>query len=120
MFATIALLVAAAMTPPTTSGLDMLAPALVQERDEAMPAGDQHEEGGLDIMHHIQDAREIELPFGAAIHLPAEGSWVVGPIDLTPTKHVVFLWAAGALTLLLFLPAARRARRNQARSPKGG
>jgi len=71
-------------------------------------------------MHHIQDAREIELPFGAAIHLPAEGSWMVGPVDLTPTKHVVFIWAAGVLTLLLLLPAARRARRAHGESPKGG
>ncbi len=54
-------------------------------------------------------ANQGHEPFGA-IHLPPEGSWMVGPLDLTPTKHVVFLWLTGAIVLLMFLPAARRAR----------
>lgn len=93
---------------------------------EAVEAAADHAEGaaaeehGFDILHHIQDAREIELPFGAVIHLPPAGSWQVGPVDMTPTKHVVFLWLAGLLTLLLFIPAARMAKRSHERSPSGG
>src|SRR5690606_29750769 len=69
---------------------------------------------------HIQDSREIELPFGAVIHLPPAGSWMVGPVDLTPTKHVVFLWLTGAIVLTGFLLAAGAARRSHESGPKGG
>ena len=121
MFATIALLSALAMpVQELPEGSAVL--ALRQEHGAVAGEAGEHaaeEEHGFDILHHIQDAREIELPFGA-IHLPPEGSWMVGPLDLTPTKHVVFLWLTGAIVLLMFLPAARRARANGAESPKGG
>jgi F-type H+-transporting ATPase subunit a len=68
----------------------------------------------IDFMHHIQDSREWELPFGAVVHFPAAGSWMLGPIDLTPTKHVVFLGIAGLLTLLTLLGGAGMAARAQA------
>jgi F-type H+-transporting ATPase subunit a len=88
---------------------------------EAAHAEAAHEEEhGFDILHHIQDAREIELPFGRVIHLPPAGSWMVGPLDLTPTKHVVFLWLTGAIVLLMFLTAARSARISHGKSPSGG
>ena len=66
------------------------------------------EEEGIDFLHHILDAREIELP-GTAIHLPAKGSWMLGPIDMTPTKHLVFLVIAAILTLLVLLYGGARA-----------
>ena len=66
------------------------------------------EEEGIDFLHHILDAREIELP-GTALHLPAAGSWMLGPLDLTPTKHLVFLLIAGVLTLLVLLYGGARA-----------
>lgn len=80
---------------------------------EAAAAGHLEEEGhgeGIDFMHHILDSREIELP-GTVLHLPAEGSWMVGGIDMTPTKHVVFLGLAALLTLLVLLFGASRAGR---------
>jgi len=80
---------------------------------EAAAAGHLEEEGhgdGIDFMHHILDSREIELP-GTTLHLPAEGSWMVGGIDMTPTKHVVFLGIAALLTLLVLLFGASRAGR---------
>jgi F-type H+-transporting ATPase subunit a len=86
-----------------------------------------HGEGeGIDFLHHILDAREIELP-GAAIHLPAQGTYKVGdlhlfgmaiPFDLTPTKHLVFLLIAALLTMLTLLYGGARAggaERGQAR-----
>jgi F-type H+-transporting ATPase subunit a len=66
------------------------------------------EEEGVDFLHHILDAREIELP-GTAIHLPAKGSLMLGPLDLTPTKHLVFLVLAGILTLLVLMYGGLRA-----------
>ncbi|HEX8361356.1 MAG TPA: F0F1 ATP synthase subunit A [Longimicrobium sp.] len=66
------------------------------------------DEEGIDFLHHILDAREIELP-GTAIHLPAAGTFKVGPLDLTPTKHLVFLVIAGILTMLVLLYGGARA-----------
>ncbi len=81
----------------------------------AEPAHGESE--GVDFLHHILDAREIELP-GTAIHLPAAGTYKVGefhlfgmpvPVDLTPTKHLVFLVIAGILTMLVLLYGGARA-----------
>lgn len=75
------------------------------------------EEKGIDFLHHILDAREIELP-RTVIHLPAKGTYKVGdlnlfgmhlPFDLTPTKHLVFLVLAGLLTMLVLLYGGARA-----------
>jgi len=54
----------------------------------------------LDFLHHIQDSHEWELPGGKVVHFPAKGSWMVGPLDMTPTKHVFFMALAGFLTIL--------------------
>jgi F-type H+-transporting ATPase subunit a len=81
-------------------------------------AAEAGHEGEFDAMHHIQDGETLDfLPLGQ-VHLPAKGSWMVGPIDMTPTRHVVFLWLTGILLLLLFIPAGLAARRReQGRSP---
>ncbi len=71
----------------------------------------------LDFMHHILDAREWETPFGV-IHFPEAGSWMVGPIDMTPTKHVLFMVIAAVLMLLVFLPAAAMAGRAEKGLPR--
>jgi F-type H+-transporting ATPase subunit a len=116
MFATIAFLMALGgpVQAPATAAAAPLALA-VQAQEHAVPAvpeaaAESHE---FDILHHILDAREIETPFGV-IHLPAKGSWMLGPIDITPTKHVVFLWLVGVLVLLLLIPAAQAAKRRNA------
>src|SRR5688500_9727842 len=84
--------------------------AAAAEAHAGAPADDHAAGGGLDLMHHIQDSREWETPFGS-VHFPAAKSWMVGPIDLTPTKHVLFLWIASALTLLTLLGGGMLARR---------
>ncbi|HYW13214.1 MAG TPA: F0F1 ATP synthase subunit A [Longimicrobium sp.] len=76
--------------------------------------------GEFDPMHHVQDGRTLEFqPFGE-IHLPAAHSWQVGPIDMTPTRHVVFLWITGLILLALFIPAGLAAKRRQAGHAPGG
>jgi F-type H+-transporting ATPase subunit a len=83
--------------------------------DHAAAAGEHGQtaegHGEFDPMHHVQDGRTLEFqPFGV-IHLPAAGSWMVGPIDMTPTRHVVFLWITALILLALFIPAGMAARR---------
>jgi F-type H+-transporting ATPase subunit a len=75
----------------------------------------------FDMLHHVLDERELKTPFGY-IHLPDAGTWMVGPIDFTPTKYVVFVWLMGLLTIALILPAGLAARRRQrnVESPTGG
>src|SRR5215213_7515306 len=103
MFATIMLLAALRGAAPGVPGT-ALAP--VQEHAEQAAAGAEEQGEKFDILHHIQDSHEIELPFGRTIHLPEAGSWMVGPVDMTPTKHVVFLGLAALIVLAILLPAA--------------
>jgi F-type H+-transporting ATPase subunit a len=71
----------------------------------APAAGAHGEEEGLDFLHHVQDSREWELP-GTTIHFPPAGTYMLGPVDLTPTKFVVFLVFAAILTLATLLGGA--------------
>lgn len=71
------------------------------------------EEKGIDFLHHILDSREIEF-FDKALHLPPAGTWVVGGIDFTPTKHLVMLVIAALLTILVVMSGAAGAKRAQA------
>ncbi len=76
------------------------------------------------ILHHLADSNEIELPFGV-IHLPQFPPLHLGPItlDLSLTKHVVFMMLAAVMVVVLLILSARGARREQAagagRGPRG-
>jgi F-type H+-transporting ATPase subunit a len=77
--------------------------------------------GGM-LMHHLVDAREVELPFIGAVELPHWEPIHLGglTIDLSPTKHVVFMALAGLLVCLLFISMARAVRKKDAdRAPSG-
>lgn len=93
------------------------APA-VEQHDDHAAEGDHGNE--IDILHHILDEHQIETPFGYW-HLPPAGSWMLGPLDITPTKYVVFVWFIGLLMLAIFVPAGRIAKRNaNGDAPKAG
>lgn len=64
--------------------------------------------GGM-LMHHLVDARYLEFPFIGEVHLPHwEPFHVAGlTIDLSPTKHVVFMLLAAILVAVLFIGMAR-------------
>ena len=67
-------------------------------------------DAGRLIFHHISDARTIEVPwprppFAREIQLPTVR---VGPYALPLTKHVVMMWTASILILLLLWIASRR------------
>jgi F-type H+-transporting ATPase subunit a len=71
------------------------------------------------VLQHVMDSRELDIePFGV-IHLPEfEPVHFLGlTIDLSITKHVVFVWVAALVLLLLMSVAARK---NAARmTPRG-
>jgi F-type H+-transporting ATPase subunit a len=94
--------------------------AHAQDTQDHAPAADEHaidsehsEEWGTEaMMHHIVDSNELE--FGSVkVELPRIPPIQVGrfEIDMSPTKHVVFLWIATLLTILTVWFAARRASR---------
>jgi len=60
---------------------------------------------GETIAHHIVNGQTLELPFVGEVHLPTLhlGSW-----DLPVTKHVVMLWVAAVIVLVVAGLAARR------------
>ena len=79
------------------------------------------------ILHHTSDAHEIafEWPWGGAsvIHLPRWEPVHIGSLtlDLSPTKHVVFLFVAAFLVWLTMTLTARTLTRQRAagRGPHG-
>ncbi len=71
-----------------------------------------------ELLQHVQDSRTLELPFGH-VSLPAFTPFTVAGItvDMSITKHVVFLWVAA---VLLCCAAAIVARINARRTvPRG-
>src|SRR5690606_36038796 len=93
-------------------------PAPIVEGAVAAAAGDTEE---FDILHHVLDERQVQTPFGY-VQLPEAGTWMLGPVDITPTKYVIFVWLIGLLVLAVFVPAGRAARRCHADGdcPRGG
>ena len=85
--------------------------------------GGEHGGGGGDafssLLHHVYDSRELEFPPFGHIELPSFAPVQIGglTIDLSLTKHVVFLWLAAALLVVLAISAARANARN--RIPRG-
>jgi F-type H+-transporting ATPase subunit a len=66
------------------------------------------------LLHHIYDGPEIELPFFGHVHLPHVHLF---GIDLSITKHVVFLWLAAIILVFVFTFIARKNLKN--RVPRG-
>lgn len=62
-------------------------------------------DAGASILHHISDSGTLEIPPFGEIHLPILH---VGPWSLPITKHVVMMWVACAVILLLLWLATRR------------
>ncbi len=82
--------------------------------DTLHAAAAQASEGGTgsmfgELLRHVQDSREWETPFGA-LHLPQfPPIHIAGiAIDLSITKHVLFLWVAAVILCTLAIIAARK------------
>jgi F-type H+-transporting ATPase subunit a len=75
--------------------------------------------GGM-ILHHTADSHTVELPFGLGEwHLPT--GWHLFGIDVSPTKHVVFMALAATLVFLTMWWGARAIakRHREGKGPRG-
>src|SRR5947207_11973483 len=82
----------------------------------------------IDLVQHIANSHEVETPFGVW-HLPQGWTIPLGTradgrprvLDLSPTKHMVYMVLAALIVALTFLLSARSIGRAQARGrpPKG-
>jgi len=72
-----------------------------------------------ELFEHAHDAHEIQLPFLGTIDLPHFAPLHVAgmTIDLSITKHVVFLWVAALLLFIVAVAAARK--QGSTRFPSG-
>jgi F-type H+-transporting ATPase subunit a len=123
-FILLSLALGAAVSPAVAQ-----APTSEVARKAVAPAN-QHEasRNQIDIAHHIGNAHEIETPFGI-IHLPDNWKIPLGTdshgqpryLDLSPTRHMVYMLLAAAIVTLLMIISARANARAQAngRPPKG-
>jgi len=91
----------------------LAAPLAAQDSTRTFgPLGDhlaQSSSKNVDIITpHITDAHEVELPGGYEWHLPRWTPVHVGgvTVDLSPTKHVIFLLLAALLCIGIMIPAA--------------
>jgi len=79
-------------------------------------------EGPVDIITpHITDGRHLEIPWPNAhlakeIELPTWEPVHIGglAVDLSPTKHVVFMWLAALVAAIVLITAASRSRKQHA------
>lgn len=74
--------------------------------------------GGSDsgwILHHIMDSKELDFQPFFTVHIP-QFPKLLG-IDITPTKHVVFMWLAAILVFVIFSLVARKYKKSLV--PKG-
>ncbi len=74
--------------------------------------------GGM-ILEHTSDSHVVELPFGLGVHLPT--GWHLFGIDISPTKHVVFMLVAALLVFVTVRVAGRQIdrRRREGKGPSG-
>jgi F-type H+-transporting ATPase subunit a len=70
----------------------------------------------IDIPHHIGNSHEVETPFGIW-HLPRWEPIRIGglALDLSPTKHLIYMLLAATLVALVFTLSARSIQAAQAR-----
>jgi F-type H+-transporting ATPase subunit a len=95
--------------------------------DAVQGAAEHGAEGGVPdiggmLMHHLADSRTLELPFVGAVELPHWEPIHLGSltIDLSPTKHVVFMALAAIIVCVVFLLMARAIKgKYSGRAPSG-
>ena len=82
----------------------------------------------IDIEHHIGNAHDLETPFGV-VHLPENWKLPLGTnhegqpryLDISPTRHMVYMLLSAVIVALIFVPTGRSLARAQQRGqpPKG-
>jgi len=88
--------------------------AIADTLKTAAEHGEQKENLFVELLHHTQDSKELELPFLGHIHLPHfEPFQFLGmTFDMSLSKHVVFLLlSAFVLTLIGIIAAGKNSKR---------
>ncbi|NTU58624.1 MAG: F0F1 ATP synthase subunit A [Chlorobiaceae bacterium] len=93
------------------------APAVEAAAATAEPAGEHEEKAGDVIMHHVRDSNVFAFePFGE-IELP---HLQLGTLDISITKHVVMIWLASLVLLIVAGTAGASVKKLSAKqAPKG-
>lgn len=94
----------------------MMDETLVQSSLDTLRAGAlqvaEHGDENLfvELLHHVQDSHELEIPFLGHIELPQFTPFEIAgiAIDMSITKHVFFLWVAALILCILSIIAARK------------
>jgi F-type H+-transporting ATPase subunit a len=110
--------IALAMVSGAPARLAAQEPTAEVARQAAHPENQaEARENKIDIPHHIGNAHEIEVPFLGVRQLPRFAPIHVGglTVDLSPTKHLVFMLLAATLVGLIFVGSARAIAASQAR-----
>jgi len=90
------------------------APQAVADTMRSVAGGEQAEQFNFThLFSHLRDSHEIDIPFGH-INLPHFPAVTIGgiTIDLSITRHVVFLWVAGIILIVAAVSSARKYRRS--------
>jgi F-type H+-transporting ATPase subunit a len=92
------------------------------------PSGEAGRANEIDIVHHLANSRTIEVPYwkppySHELHLPHLPPIRVGSvvIDLSPTRHLVYMIVAALIVAVVFLATSRAVARAhaQGRPPRG-
>lgn len=88
---------------------------ILETVNDSLQTAAAHTESGSDwILHHVLDGHELDLtPFGI-IHLPEIHLF---GLDISITKHVVFMWLAAIILFVIFKIVANSY--SKSRVPKG-
>jgi F-type H+-transporting ATPase subunit a len=108
---------AAASTVAAPSTVPAPSAAVQPEAATAKPAAEHEEKAGDVIMHHVRDSNVLAFePFGE-IELPR---LQLGSVDISITKHVVMIWLASVVLLIVAGAAGASVRKMSAKqAPKG-
>lgn len=96
---------ASAQAPAANVGLPTETPAVAEEHATSVPDV---------VFHHVTDSRTVDFenPITGALLSFQLPTWVINvggtEIDLSPTRHLVFMWVAAALLVLVLSLAARK------------
>lgn len=93
-------------------------PAVAAITDTVAAHSEHKENVFVELLHHTQDAKYLETPFGYINlpHFPPVNIFGF-EIDFSITKHVFFLWVSAIIVLLIAVSAARK--NTKSKIPKG-
>lgn len=92
-------------------------PAAEVPHEAAAPAQAGASHNQIDIVHHIANSHSLEVPLVGEVALPRFAPIHLGglTLDLSPTKHLVYMLLSAVIVTLVFLLSARAIAGAQAR-----